>query len=660
MKLQDIHKIYHNQANDVTVFHNLSYEFPTIGMSVIFGNSGTGKTTLFNIMTGKDHAYEGLVESTERMEYLNQKIELFENLTVTDNLRIAGTNLSPVKDLIDKFQMEHLLHKKVKLLSNGEKRRVQIIRSLLVHPNILLCDEPTASLDYNNAVIVCELLKEVSKHIQVIVTSHDEDLFLIYADTILRIKKGMLIEDAKKDIPIPTIEKQVSDISIKKLKAHIQMSLLNLKAHKVVSILTLFLLFCILLSSYSIYYYTNTSGEAYQKDQWMYSGNLIELTSKNQKYFPDYHRVFSMTWDYFYGDALKEAITNAPNVVAYSYLRDYYYYWSDDSEQQIKEFYLIKNRDEANSQPAKTYTTPFFTIEEVNPTWNAISDADALVIPFEIYKEEAFPLLAGTYPNNIDEVIIDENYAKILSTYLNIQNLDEIIGNVITLNISTMYTTEDKRLLPVKIVGITSIENNYEYRVYFKSESIINSAAEIYGFQADELAYNNVKVLIDPSADTQETIDYLNKHLPIDYSQFTNFTLNENILEQRGETIQINTGIVITIAALLEMFSFFLILYFNFFFKKQYKKETGIFENYGYHISKITVISNLILSVTIIIISSLSTPLLIQFMNQITDTFLERSLLSYDFTVLCISSILSTCIYILLMQCMGYYIRRKK
>ena len=192
MKLTGINKTYHNKHNEVCVFQNLNLEFPEHGCITIYGESGSGKTTLFQIIAGLDKDYEGVIENNYKIEYLFQEIELFENLSVYDNLLFANLDNEKINRLLEKFDMIELKNQKVKKLSNGEKRRVQIMRSLLNDPDLLLMDEPSASLDQKNAIIVCDKIKQLSKEITVVITTHDEALFDDVADISYRIEHRSL------------------------------------------------------------------------------------------------------------------------------------------------------------------------------------------------------------------------------------------------------------------------------------------------------------------------------------------------------------------------------------------------------------------------------------------------------------------------------------
>lgn len=192
MKLTNINKTYHNKNNNVTVFQNLNLEIPDKGCITIYGESGSGKTTLFALIAGIDKNYEGIIDNNKKIEYLYQEIDLFENLSVYDNLIMVNSANKKIDALLNKFAMNTLKNQKVKKLSNGEKRRVQIMRSLLNTPDLLLMDEPSASLDQKNTTIVCDMIKQLSKEIAVIITTHEEALFDNVADISYRIENHQL------------------------------------------------------------------------------------------------------------------------------------------------------------------------------------------------------------------------------------------------------------------------------------------------------------------------------------------------------------------------------------------------------------------------------------------------------------------------------------
>ena len=113
---------------------------------------------------------------------------LFESLSVFDNLTlVASTN--KVIQILKEFKMLDYKDKIVKQLSNGQKKRVQIMRSLLVEPDILLCDEPTAALDYEDSQFVLEMLSVISQKKCVIMVTHEVAIAEMYSTRIIKIDK---------------------------------------------------------------------------------------------------------------------------------------------------------------------------------------------------------------------------------------------------------------------------------------------------------------------------------------------------------------------------------------------------------------------------------------------------------------------------------------
>ena len=91
--------------------------------------------------------------------------------------------------------MEEFAHKKIGSLSGGQRQRVMIARALCNHPNILMLDEPTASIDVNGQKQIYELLKELNNTITIVVISHDISVILEYASKVAHINKTLTFHD---------------------------------------------------------------------------------------------------------------------------------------------------------------------------------------------------------------------------------------------------------------------------------------------------------------------------------------------------------------------------------------------------------------------------------------------------------------------------------
>lgn len=165
---------------------------------VILGASGCGKSTLLNMITGVVTASSGEiningVEITKMSQeekdeyrlknigYIFQDFKLIEEMTVLDNLNIltlGNFKSLPIDEVLSSVGLLSKKKSKVKNLSGGEKQRVAIARALIKKPNIIIGDEPTGNLNFENGKKIIELLmkygKEMAKNI--IVVTHDDRL----------------------------------------------------------------------------------------------------------------------------------------------------------------------------------------------------------------------------------------------------------------------------------------------------------------------------------------------------------------------------------------------------------------------------------------------------------------------------------------------------
>lgn len=206
---------------DDIVIDNLSVIFPSTGMVIIIGKSGCGKTTLLNIIGGIDLNYRGNIfidnqNIREIKNYCRKHVGfIFQDFNLINWLNVKSNYLLPgfftriiykraIEDQEEKLGLYKLKRKKVKLLSGGQKQRVALLRAIIKNVDILLCDEPTGSLDQENGQMVFELLKHEAKERLVIVISHDMDLAIKYADQLYEMENGKLI---KKRDAIKTTDK---------------------------------------------------------------------------------------------------------------------------------------------------------------------------------------------------------------------------------------------------------------------------------------------------------------------------------------------------------------------------------------------------------------------------------------------------------------------
>lgn len=184
VNLQKITKQYGSRI----ILNQFSYAFGGTGFYLLFGESGCGKTTLLNILSGMT-GFEGGSVTIAGLEfrqsvdwdqvralvgYVTQNSFFIDYLTVGEQLELTGCEKKEIPALLARFNLAEYEHRYPDQLSGGEKQRLSIVQALLQHKKILLLDEPTASLDEENKLLVFEALSMASEQILVICSSHDE------------------------------------------------------------------------------------------------------------------------------------------------------------------------------------------------------------------------------------------------------------------------------------------------------------------------------------------------------------------------------------------------------------------------------------------------------------------------------------------------------
>ena len=169
------------QFDEKIVLNAFSYSFKDIGLYVIKGESGIGKTTLLRMIAGLDTDYQGEISGggIENVSFMFQEYRLFPTLSALKNASAASNDVHDGRaaELLIKLGFEEAdLKKKPKELSGGMKQRVAFVRALIKDAPILILDEPTKELDSETAGIMLEMIKEEANNRIVIVVTHDNIL----------------------------------------------------------------------------------------------------------------------------------------------------------------------------------------------------------------------------------------------------------------------------------------------------------------------------------------------------------------------------------------------------------------------------------------------------------------------------------------------------
>ena len=188
------------------ILKGISCTFEGGKLYVIKGVSGCGKTTLLNILGCTDLVYEGLIafDSEEMVStgYLFQKSLLLTSLTVRENLEVIVNDINRIQELCAELHISDLLERKPEELSGGERQRIAIARAILRNPCLLLCDEPTASLDYENSNAVAELIASQKDPDRVIIVATHDSCFDTCADEIIQLDYGVFSDITKKEVDL--------------------------------------------------------------------------------------------------------------------------------------------------------------------------------------------------------------------------------------------------------------------------------------------------------------------------------------------------------------------------------------------------------------------------------------------------------------------------
>jgi putative ABC transport system ATP-binding protein len=196
------------QAISLTFNYNTStfFTFPSVTCDssealLITGNSGKGKTTLLHLLAGilRPDKGEILIDKIDISKYSEKKLDQFRgkniglilqqshfiaSLTVLENVVLASWLASGKKatekavQLLTELDLESQIHKLPSQLSVGQQQRVSIARALINEPKLLLADEPTSSLDDENAMKVADLLYKLAKDYKasLVIVTHDQRL----------------------------------------------------------------------------------------------------------------------------------------------------------------------------------------------------------------------------------------------------------------------------------------------------------------------------------------------------------------------------------------------------------------------------------------------------------------------------------------------------
>ena len=187
LELKNISKSYKSKVGNFQVINKLNLSVDYNQNIFLFGPSGCGKSTLLNLISGLDNSDSGdiyfdgkLVKNhfdllKDEIGIIFQDHYLISELNIFDNIKLKSNDSKKIEKILSYLNMGRFKFKYPNQLSNGQKQRVCVARSLVNSPKLLIADEPTSYLDKENAKLVIDLILNSSKkfNLSTIIASHD-------------------------------------------------------------------------------------------------------------------------------------------------------------------------------------------------------------------------------------------------------------------------------------------------------------------------------------------------------------------------------------------------------------------------------------------------------------------------------------------------------
>ena len=216
--VDNINKTYKNGSLELQVLKNISFKVDKGEFLAIMGSSGSGKSTMMNILGCLDNQYEGryildgidISKSTEnelseirnkKIGFIFQSFNLLPRLTALENVELPLVYSSIPKEerhkraneLLEMVGLKDRIHHRPNELSGGQRQRVAIARALVNNPSIILADEPTGNLDSKSEGEIIEILQKLNKMGKTIVIVTHEPSIGEIAERKIIFKDGEII-----------------------------------------------------------------------------------------------------------------------------------------------------------------------------------------------------------------------------------------------------------------------------------------------------------------------------------------------------------------------------------------------------------------------------------------------------------------------------------
>ncbi len=463
LELKHIVKRYDYQK----VLDDINIVFPDCGIVSIIGPSGCGKSTLLNIIGGIDDDFQGDLLLNDKsvknhlasyrrhhVSFIFQQFHLIMWLSVKENVALPQFFHPQEKQQI-LLDLDDLEEAKMKDLSLGQRQRLAYLRSRYHLSDILLCDEPTGSLDPEHSDQVMQLLKEESQNRLVILVSHNKELVEKYSDEIYEMKDGNIIAHHLIHMPIKRLNKPKSTSKIH--FSHLRLSLSSLLSHKGRSFQLVFgLCVSMLCIVFTLTLSTNLEQELIDYVYSLVPASSISFQTSNHE---------SLTLDTI------DQLNDYSNIIkAEMYLDDY-------------EFLGIS-----------------FTGERYQ-------ESNTLFIGDDTSPYDDLQLEMGMYPNENYEILVSLSTAKYLCQ-------DTDLSELIDKKVYAWYQYElTVKAIEYKIVGITNQSTTLD-TIYTTNHAYIYLLADVYDYDITNVSASLGILYVNKDSDRSKVIEQLQNDYP--------------------------------------------------------------------------------------------------------------------------------------------------
>jgi putative ABC transport system ATP-binding protein len=219
IEVTNLTKTIDSGSHKVEILRGVDFEIPAGQFVAIMGASGSGKSTLLGLLAGLDTASSGRIvldgeDITSLKEddlaqvrgrkigFVFQSYQLIPTLTAEENVLLpyeltgGRDGVARSRELLDSVGLSDRRDHYPVQLSGGEQQRVALARAFMVHPPILMADEPTGNLDSANGRHVLELLLSMNRreNTTLLLVTHDKEL-AAHADRVISLRDGLVVSD---------------------------------------------------------------------------------------------------------------------------------------------------------------------------------------------------------------------------------------------------------------------------------------------------------------------------------------------------------------------------------------------------------------------------------------------------------------------------------